>query len=77
MQRSKITQITLTGVAFLLIAFASSAIAQARDPRLADSQQPGSVIVFPKFIRGFVTPDGVLTPATEFEVGVVCPKGMR
>jgi len=76
MQRSKITQITLTGVAFLLIAFASSAIAQARDPRLADSQQPGSVIVFPKFIRGFVTPDGVLTPATEFEVGVVCPKGV-
>jgi hypothetical protein len=40
-----------------------------------DSHEPGSVIVFPKFIRGFVTVDGVATPRTEFEVGVVCPKG--
>src|SRR5690242_15629943 len=75
MKGSKIIQITLTGVAFLLIAFASSTMAQARDPILSDSQSPGSVIVFPKFIRGFVTPDGVPTPSTEFEVGVVCPKG--
>jgi hypothetical protein len=75
MKGPKITQITLTGVAFLLIAFAGSTMAQVRDPRLADSQQPGSVIVFPKFIRGFVDVDGTLTPRTEFEVGVVCPKG--
>jgi hypothetical protein len=75
MKRAKIAHIILTGVAFLLIAFASSTLAQTRDPRLADSQQPGSVIVFPKFIRGFVPVDGAAIPATEFEVGVVCPKG--
>ena len=80
MQRSRITQITLTGVAFLIIAFAMAsgppAWAQVRPATLADSQEPGSVIVFPKFIRGNVAPDGVTTPKTEFEVGVVCPKGV-
>src|SRR5260221_13672096 len=76
MQRSKIIQIALTGVAFLLVGFTNSTTAQVRDPSLADSQQPGSVIVFPKFIRGFVFPDGVQTPSTEFELGVVCPKGV-
>jgi hypothetical protein len=80
MQRSRIAQIILTGVAFLIIAFAVAsgppAWAQVRDLRLADSQEPGSVIVFPKFIRGTVFPDGVPTPRTEFEVGVVCPKGV-
>ena len=79
MKGRKITQIALTGVGFLFIGFSMTssppACAQALDPRLADSQQPGSVIVFPKFIRGFVSPDGVPTPSTEFEVGVVCPKG--
>ena len=78
MRRQRITQITLAGATFLLIAFAMAgppACAQERDVRLADSQEPGSVIVFPKFIRGFVAPDGVPTPRTEFEVGVVCPKG--
>jgi hypothetical protein len=47
----------------------------ARDPTLSDSQEPGSVIVFPKFISGSVIVDGVLTPPTEIEVGVVCPTG--
>jgi hypothetical protein len=83
MQRSRITTISLTGAAALFIAFSMAsgppACAQQRDPRLADSQEPGSVIVFPKFIRGNVAPDGVTTPPTpktEFEVGVVCPKGV-
>jgi hypothetical protein len=66
-------------VAFLIITFAVAsgppAWAQLRPATLADSQEPGSVIVFPKFIRGTVAPDGVSTPRTEFEVGVVCPKG--
>jgi hypothetical protein len=38
------------------------AFAQARDPLLSDSQEAGSVIVFPKFIKGTVNPDGVATP---------------
>ena len=46
-----------------------------RDPRLSDSQEPGSVIVFPKFARGTQTVGGVVLPATEVEVGVVCPNG--
>jgi hypothetical protein len=40
-----------------------------------DSEKPGSVIVFPKFQTGTVAIDGVTTPRTEFELGVVCPVG--
>jgi hypothetical protein len=42
----------------------------------SDSQQPGSVIVFPKFITGTVeTPDQGTLPVTQFEISVTCPKG--
>jgi hypothetical protein len=37
---------------------------------------PGSAIVFPKFITGTVTVDGVTTPATEIAVRAVCPPGL-
>ncbi|MFL5264992.1 MAG: hypothetical protein ACJ8AH_00120, partial [Stellaceae bacterium] len=48
-----------------------------RDPRLSDSQEPGSVIVFPKFIQGTVTlPEGGTAPRTEIEIGVQCPPGV-
>lgn len=58
------------------LALAMPAFAQDRDPRLSDSQEPGSVIVFPKFIAGTVRlPEGGTAPATELEVGVVCPVG--
>src|SRR5215510_14366918 len=67
----------LLALAVLLGVFASSAIAQVRDPKLNDPSEPGSVIVFPKFIRGQVIVPGEATPQprTGFEVGVVCPKG--
>ncbi len=56
------------------------ASAQTRDVRLSDSQQPGSVIIFPKFInRAPVrtdSPTGPLLPRTEIELGVVCPPGV-
>jgi hypothetical protein len=53
-----------------------SSIAQTRDPRLADLTEPGSVIIFPKFIRGALTVDGVpAQPRTEISIGVVCPPG--
>ena len=58
------------------LGLAMPASANGRDPRLSDSQEAGSVIVFPKFIRGTVTVDGVVTPSTEIEVGVVCPHGV-
>src|SRR5262245_358732 len=76
MTRTK-TLCALVALAFLFGAFASSAVAQLRPLSLNDSTAPGSVIVFPKFVRGFVTVPGEATPQprTEFEVGVVCPKG--
>jgi hypothetical protein len=38
-----------------------------------DSEEPGSAIVFAKFLRGLVVVDGVSLPQTEIEVGIVCP----
>src|SRR5215831_3063119 len=71
---------TLLALVVLLGAFASSAMAQPRPLTLSDSQEPGSVIVFPKFVRGLHSEPAVLgesgaIPRTEFELGVVCPKG--
>ena len=58
------------------LALAIPAFAQVRDTKLSDSQEPGSVIVFPKFIRGTVAlPEGGIAPASEIEIGVVCPGG--
>lgn len=59
----------------LALGLALPAFAQVRDAKLSDSQEPGSVIVFPKFISGAVLVDGEVLPSTEIEVGVVCPKG--
>jgi hypothetical protein len=48
-------------------------------PGLSDSQQPGSVIVYPKFINSLfnggslLTVDGNLVSQTEIEIGAVCP----
>jgi len=68
---------TFIAVLFVILAFSlvvpSIVLAQARDTRLSDSEAPGSVIVFPKFIRGTVLAGTV--PATEIEISVVCPRG--
>src|SRR5215831_16701115 len=59
------------------LALAAPAFAQVRPTTLSDSQEPGSVIVFPKFIQGSVsTAEGSNTPISELEIGVVCPKGV-
>jgi len=60
------------------LALATTAFAQARPIGLSDSQEPGSVIVFPKFINmpAVAVEGGVLVPRTEIEVGVVCPPGV-
>jgi hypothetical protein len=61
----------------LALGLAIPAVAQVRSPVLSDSQEPGSVIIFPKFITGTTTaPDGSTVPRSEFEVGVVCPKNL-
>src|SRR5437773_7998905 len=64
------------------LALATPALALA-PPDQADLSQPGSVIVFPKFINlpavhvdiSASNPTGILVPRTEIEVGVVCPVG--
>jgi hypothetical protein len=67
-------------LAMLLVpafALAAPAFAQVRPPTLSDSQEPGSVIVFPKFAQGSVSMvEGSNQPITELEIGVVCPKGV-
>jgi len=60
------------------LAMPAFAATPPRDPNLADTTQPGSVIIFPKFINDTpVTTSGDLAvlPRTEIEIGVVCPKG--
>jgi hypothetical protein len=59
------------------VAIATPCSAWAWGTGLNDSEQPGSVIVFPKFIRGTVNvPDqGGVRPVTDFEVSVTCPGG--
>ena len=67
----------LAGLLVPALALAAPAFAQVRDAKLSDATEPGSVIVFPKFINGsgVVLPEGAPSPVTELEVGVVCPKG--
>jgi hypothetical protein len=58
------------------LALAAPAFAQVGPTTLSDSQEPGNVILFPKFIQGTVSlPEGPLVPITELKIGVVCPKG--
>jgi hypothetical protein len=60
-----------------VLALAAPAFAQVRPTTLSDSQEPGSVIVFPKFIQGNVELfEGPDAPISELEIGVVCPKGV-
>jgi hypothetical protein len=41
---------------------------------LSDSGQPGSVIIYPKFVNlPAVSVDGISVPRTEIEIGAVCP----
>jgi hypothetical protein len=67
----------LAGLLAPVLVLAATALAQVRDPTLGDATEPGSVIVFPKFINAAVgLPEGGAAPATELEIGVVCPKGV-
>ena len=68
----------LAGLLVPALALAAPAFAQVRDTKLSDATEPGSVIVFPKFINGsaYIVPESVPAPATELEIGVVCPKGV-
>jgi len=73
--------VLLPALALAMPAFAPAPAYAARDTALSDSQEPGSVLVFPEFIGGRsaaggpVNVDGVTLPRTEIEIGLVCPTG--
>ncbi len=69
----------LVGLA-LLVAAPTAVWGQAADsvvPMLNDSEEPGSVIVFHKFLTGTVdSGDGTQLPRSDFEISVTCPPGV-
>jgi hypothetical protein len=74
--KSRMKGVCLAALLVPALVAATSALAQIRATTLSDSQEPGSVIVFPKFIQGTVSVDGQTTPRSELNIGVVCPKGV-
>jgi hypothetical protein len=59
----------------IAVGIAVPARAQTPEPPASASEEPGSVIVFPKFMKGTVVVDGVTRAQTEIEVRVRCPSG--
>src|SRR5262245_25876880 len=59
-------------VGLVALTLAMPALAQVRPVGLSDAQEPGSVLVFPKFLAG-TTARG--EPKSAFEIGITCPKG--
>src|SRR5205085_4573564 len=57
------------------LALAAANVADAQEPAADDAGERGSVIVFPKFVRGTLTLDNQTMPQTEIEVRVQCPRG--
>jgi hypothetical protein len=75
---NQVKELRIALLLLLALGLAIPAGAQRRPPELSDSQEPGSVIIFPKFLTGRTTaPDGSTVPRSEFEVGVVCPKNVN
>jgi hypothetical protein len=69
-------QIALVGFMLLTVAVAIPVSqAQVRPVGLSDSQEPGSVLVFPFFETGNLSTEQGQLPQTLFEVSAVCPKG--
>jgi hypothetical protein len=62
----------VSAILFLSIAAPGRAAAQVE---LNDGKIPGSVLVFPKFVRGAVNVGGESLPRTEFNISVTCPLG--
>src|SRR5215472_2209773 len=61
----------------LTLGLLTPALAQVRPTTLSDATEPGSVIIFPKFVQGTVVlPEGGTTPISVLKISVVCPKGV-
>jgi hypothetical protein len=68
---------TIKGAVLLTPMLALATPALASPPAtLNDVSQPGSVIIYPKFIAKEVSVDGITFPQTEIEIGAVCPSGV-
>jgi hypothetical protein len=59
----------------VVLGLAMPNFAQAQEATSSASEEPGSVIVFPKFMKGTVAVDGVTRAQTEIEVRSRCPSG--
>ena len=68
--------LTVLFVGLALLVAPAATMGQMVEPELNDSQEPGSVLVFPKFLRGTVaTPDQGTLARTEIEISATCPRG--
>ena len=70
----------MNGAGFLVLlatalGIVAPSLAQPPEPPSRALQGAGSVIVFPKFLKGTVAVDGVTKPRTEIEVRARCPNG--
>src|SRR5215472_5143327 len=70
----------MKGAAFFLplalaLGTTMASFAQAQQSISGTSEVAGSVLVFPKFVKGSVAVDGATRPQTEIEVHVGCPSG--
>jgi len=80
MKTITVLSIVVLTVALLALGVAAPVAAWDQYVQLNDSQEPGSVLVFPKFIKGTVNnPDqGDMTglPRSQFKISVVRPNGV-
>jgi hypothetical protein len=60
----------------LMVALGTAMPSFAQPPQTtpSDVAEPGSVVVFPKFLKGTIAVDGVARVATEIEVRARCPR---
>lgn len=75
-------QVVIKGAGLLVLlmvalGLAMPSAAQLRQRTPSDVEEPGSVVVFPKFTKGTVAVDGVARVATEIEVRAQCPRDTR
>jgi len=74
-----VTETITTGTNAIVTAITDTISQTAPASLLSDSEQPGSVIVYPKFVNELfgggspIIVDGVAVPQTEIEIGAVCP----
>jgi hypothetical protein len=67
--------LTVVFAALVLLVVPTITMAEDTTRQLNDPSEPGSVLVFPKFLRGTVRTEQGILAATEIEISVTCPRG--